>query len=94
MRPYLLVFAALLVLTATTVAVSKVDLGPFNVVVAMSIATMKASLVLWFFMHLRQATSVVRLAAAAALLWMLILLAFTLSDYVTRGWNATPPWWK
>jgi cytochrome c oxidase subunit 4 len=47
------VLAALLVLTVVTVAVTYVDLGPLNLVVALAIATVKATLVLLYFMHLR-----------------------------------------
>ncbi len=53
LRVLLGVFAALMVLTAITVAVSYFDLGPFNLAVAMSVATIKATLVALYFMHLR-----------------------------------------
>jgi cytochrome c oxidase subunit IV len=52
-RVLLAVFAALIALTAITVAVSYFDFGPFNLVVALGIATIKAALVALWFMHLR-----------------------------------------
>jgi cytochrome c oxidase subunit IV len=52
-RVLLGVFAALVALTAITVAVSYFDFGPFNLIVALGIATIKAALVALWFMHLR-----------------------------------------
>jgi cytochrome c oxidase subunit IV len=92
-RVYVTVFVGLLVLTFTTVAVSKVELGEFNFVVAITIAVIKASLVVWFFMHLNQSTSMTKLFAGAGIFWLGILLAFVFSDYVSRGWLPRASWW-
>jgi cytochrome c oxidase subunit IV len=89
-RNYVLVFLALIVLTVTTVLVSKLELGEFNFVVAMTIAVIKASLVVWFFMHVNRSSSLTRLFVFAGLFWMAILLVFLLSDYISRGWVAKP----
>jgi len=83
---YLLVFVSLLALTAATAYVSFIDLGPLNNVVALGIAFLKALLVVVFFMHLRHSPRLVPLVACAAVLWLVILFALTLSDYLTRGW--------
>jgi len=80
------VFLALLALTAATVGIALVDLGAFNTAAALAIAGLKAALVVLFFMHLRWSSRVNWLAAAAGLLWLALLIGFTLSDYVTRGW--------
>jgi cytochrome c oxidase subunit 4 len=93
-RTYLLVFLGLIALTGTTVAVSKIELGSFNFVAAMTIAVVKGSLVVWFFMHLRQSSSLTRLFALAGFFWMAILIVFTLSDYLSRGWVPAGAWWK
>ena len=85
-KTYVLVFAALIILTATTVGVAKIELGEYNFIVAITIAVIKASLVVWFFMHVSQATTLTRLFVFAGLLWLAILLVFLLSDYLTRGW--------
>ena len=85
-RVYALVFAALLALTATTVAVSKLDLGEYNFIAAMTIAVIKGTLVIAFFMDVRRASSMTKLFAAAGLFWLAILLVFILSDYLSRGW--------
>ncbi len=92
-KTYALVFAALIALTITTVAVSKIELGEYNFVVAMTIAVIKASLVVWFFMHVRNSSSMTRLFVVAGLFWMAILIVFTVSDYISRGWLPRPNWW-
>jgi len=85
-RVYLLVFVALLALTATTASVAFVDLGPLNNVVALGIAGVKAALVILFFMHVRYGTRLTPLVIAASLFWLVILFVLSLSDYLTRGW--------
>ena len=89
---YASVFVALIVLTITTVAVSKLELGEFNFIAAMTIAVIKGTLVAAFFMDLRRATSLTKLIAAAGLFWLAILLALVMSDYFTRGWPTGPHW--
>lgn len=86
-RIYAFVFLALMTLTVATVSVSYVDLGEWNFIVAMLIAICKAWLVVWFFMHVNHSSSLTRLFASAGFFWMLILIALTLSDYLTRSWN-------
>ena len=82
---YLAVFASLMVLTVVTVAASRFDFGPWNTVVALGIAVVKATLVVFFFMHLKWSSRLVRLMAAAAFLWLALLIGGALSDYVSRG---------
>ena len=91
-KMYVAVWAALIALTITTVAVSKLDLGEFNFVAAMTIAVVKGSLVVWFFMNLRQGSALTRLVAGAGLFWMAILIVFVLCDYFSRGWTPRPTW--
>ena len=86
-RIYYTVFAALMVLTAVTVAVAYIDLGPINAVAAIVIACIKATIVVLYFMHVKFGTRLVRLTVIAGLYWMGILLTLTLSDYLTRGWG-------
>ena len=83
---YVAVFAALIVLTGVTVAVSYVDLGPASVVVALAIACAKALLVLLFFMHLRESPGLTWVVALGGFFWLGILIALTMSDVLTRGW--------
>lgn len=83
-KVYVLVFGALMVLTAATVIVANFDLGWANDVAALTIAVIKALLVLWFFMHLRYSTRVTLLTALAGFFWLAILIFLTLNDYLTR----------
>ena len=79
---YLAIFGALIALTVLTVWVATIDLGDMNVVVAMIVATIKAVLVLLFFMHLlfdRQFHGVI---VMAALLFAFLFIGLTLMDAV------------
>ena len=87
---YLAVFAALMLLTAATTAAAFEDLGPLNNVVALGIAALKAALVVLFFMHVRYGTRLTPLVIAAGLFWLVILIALSLTDYLTRGWLGVP----
>jgi cytochrome c oxidase subunit IV len=88
---YYVVFATLMVLTAATVGVAYVDLGRFNIAVALGVAIIKATLVVLFFMHVKYSSRLVQLVVIASLFWLAILFGITLSDYITRGWLAAPP---
>ncbi len=82
---YLGVGTALLFLTVITVAVAYIDLGPFNLVVAMTIATLKASLVCLFFMHLLYDHKFYMYAFLLSLVFLAIFITFTLFDTLRRG---------
>lgn len=85
-KVYALVFAALMIGTAITVAVAFVDLGPGNDVVMLTIAVTKAVLVVLYFMHVRYSGRLIALTVGSGMLFLLILLAITLADYMSRGW--------
>lgn len=87
---YVAIFAALMVLTIVTVAVAWVDLGAFNIVVALAVAVVKATLVVLFFMHLKYSSRLTWVVVGSGFFWMFILLSITLSDYLTRGWIPAP----
>jgi cytochrome c oxidase subunit 4 len=84
-KTYLAVAAALMFLTIVTVAVSFVDLGPYNVTVALAIASIKALLVAFFFMHLFYDNKIYLVIFAMALLFLTIFLTLTMFDTTTRG---------
>ena len=87
------VFLALIVLTATTIGVSYIDLGDWNIVAAITIAVIKASLVAWIFMNVRHSTTLMKLFVVAGLIWLGIMMVFTFADYTTRAWTYHPkPW--
>jgi cytochrome c oxidase subunit 4 len=83
-RIYYVVFVVLLVCTYLTWQVAYFDLGRINTVVALTIAGVKATLVVWFFMHARTSPRLILLIAFGALLWLAILFALTANDYLTR----------
>jgi cytochrome c oxidase subunit 4 len=85
-RIYFGVFAALIALTLLTTAIAFFDLGLFNPVVALTIAIIKATLVVLFFMHARYSPHLIWIVGGAALFWLGILFVLTLSDYLTRAW--------
>jgi cytochrome c oxidase subunit 4 len=77
---------ALLALLALTWAIAYVDLGPFNLIVALALAITKAILIALFFMHIKGSSRLLHLAAVAGVIWLLFLISLTLGDYITRGW--------
>ena len=81
---YLTIFGALMVLTAVTVGAAYVDLGPLNFATAIAIAGFKASLVVWFFMHVKYQSHLTKLTVATGLFFLAILLGMSLIDYVSR----------
>jgi len=87
---YLAVFAALMLLTAATTAAAFQDLGALNNVVALGIAMLKAALVVLFFMHVRYGSRLTPLVITAGLFWLILLIALSLTDYLTRGWLGVP----
>ena len=89
-RTYVLVATVLLVLTAVTVAVAFMDLGALNNIVALSIAVTKATLVVLFFMHVRYSTPLTWLTVIGGFFWLVLLLAITYADYLSRGWLGVP----
>jgi cytochrome c oxidase subunit 4 len=77
---------ALMLLLAVTWTVGYINLGMFNVIIALAIAITKALLVALFFMHIKGSSRLLHLAATVGVIWLLIMLSLTLTDYVTRGW--------
>ena len=73
-------------LTALTVWVATFDLGRWNAIMALSIAVVKATLVVLYFMHVRYSSKLTWVFVCAGIIWLIILFAFTLSDFLTRGW--------
>lgn len=86
-RVYFAIFLALLVGTAITAWVAFIDFpGPLNAVVALTIACVKAALVVLYFMHLRYSARLTWVVFLSALFWLAIMFALTFSDYSTRNW--------
>jgi cytochrome c oxidase subunit 4 len=85
---YIRIGILLLALTATTVGAAFVNLGPFNPVIALLIATIKATLVVLFFMHVKGASEkLTGVVIVSGLFFLGILLSLSLADYLTRSWR-------
>ncbi|HEU5117369.1 MAG TPA: cytochrome C oxidase subunit IV family protein [Isosphaeraceae bacterium] len=80
------VFGILMLLLVATVAVAEFDLGSMNLFIAMFIATVKAALIILYFMHVRYSSPLTGFLSVAAFVWLGIMLILTANDYVTRGW--------
>jgi cytochrome c oxidase subunit 4 len=88
LKTYFAVWIALLAGTALTVVAAQIDLRPFNAAVALTIATIKATLVALFFMHVKGSSErLTKLVVISALFFLLILLGLSMSDYATRSWS-------
>jgi cytochrome c oxidase subunit 4 len=86
-RIYVVIFIALLVGTALTVAASYVNLGIFNPIVALAIACAKATLVVLFFMHVKYSSKLTKLTVFCGLFTFLALIGMTMADYISRAWG-------
>jgi cytochrome c oxidase subunit IV len=86
-RVYGMIFGALLILTATTVGASYLELGQFNVVVALAIACIKAVLVILFFMHVKYSSRLTKLTVAAGFFTFFVLITMSMTDYISRAWG-------
>ncbi|HEV8589049.1 MAG TPA: cytochrome C oxidase subunit IV family protein [Pyrinomonadaceae bacterium] len=86
-RVYVGIFLILLAGTGLTVLAAFRDFpGPLNAVMALTIATIKATFVVLYFMHVRYSGRLVWLVIASAMFWLAIMFALTISDYSSRGW--------
>jgi cytochrome c oxidase subunit 4 len=87
---YLAVFGTLMVLTAVTVIVAYFNFGEFNKVIALGIASFKATIVVLYFMHVKHASRLTKLFAVTGVFFLMILFGLTMTDYGSRMW-VNPP---
>ncbi len=97
-RTYAAVFIALMVLLVITVAAAQIPfaehgVGHLGIVITFLIATIKAVLVVVYFMHIRYSTRLTKVFVVSGLLWLAILFALTFNDYLTRGWLPLSSGW-
>jgi cytochrome c oxidase subunit 4 len=88
-KTYAITYVSLLLLTLATTLLAYLDVGPLNTVLAIGIAVVKATLIAAVFMHVMREMMLVRLVIAGAIMWFVILISLTLSDYFTRAWFTT-----
>jgi cytochrome c oxidase subunit IV len=86
-KTYFIVYLVLLVLLAATVGVAYIEIGTFNLVLALTIAFGKAALVVLFFMHVYYSTSLTKVFVLTAILFLILLGGLTMADYLTRTWG-------
>jgi len=86
-RIYYVIFGILMLCTYLTVQIAFFDLGILNTVAALTIAVLKAALVVLFFMHVKYSTRLTWAVVIGSIFWLAILLALTLTDYTTRAWQ-------
>jgi cytochrome c oxidase subunit IV len=85
---YSLIGATLLVFTGITYFAATVNLGPANIIVALAIATFKATLVVLFFMHVKYTSEkMTRATIVSAIFFLMLLLALSMADFATRSWT-------
>ena len=83
-RTFVIVWALRLVLTATTVAVSRLHLGPLHIWAALAIATLKSALVVFYFMHLKYERPVFKFFLVITLVMLAIFIGMTFTDVLYR----------
>jgi len=83
-RIFVVVWVLLLTLTATTVAVSRIHLGPLNIWAALGIASLKSALVIFFFMHLKYERLFFKLFLLIALVTLATFIGLTFFDVLYR----------
>lgn len=84
---YTLVFGTLLLFTGITVGAAYIELGVFNPIVALGIASFKAVVVILFFMHVKYQSRLIKMTVGAGFFTFLVLITMTLSDYISRAWG-------
>lgn len=85
---FFIVYIVMLVLLGISMGAALLDLGPFKPLVHLGIAGIMALMLIWFFMHAREATPLIRIFALAGFTWLLLLFGLGLNDVLTRGWYA------
>jgi len=91
---YITIFVLLMVCTVLTYFVWTIDLGFFNIVAALGIAIVKATLVIRYFMHVKWSPMLSKMAVVTAITFLFILLTLTSMDYASRGWQPSGIGWE
>jgi cytochrome c oxidase subunit IV len=84
-RLYVVIICILIALTCATWAIAFIDLGIWNPVVALTIAVIKAVLVILFFMHVRYSSTLTKVTVGAGFFWLLLMITLSLTDYLSRS---------
>jgi cytochrome c oxidase subunit IV len=82
---YFVVWILLLIFTATTVITGRMDLGDYNIILALVIASIKAALVVLFFMHMTEAAGTNRLVFVVSIVFTVVMMVGVFGDLLTRN---------
>src|SRR5258708_36510670 len=82
---YIVIFLALVAGTVLTWRIAFLDLGPWNPFVGLTIALIKATLVILYFMHVRYSNKLTIITVCASFFWLLCLISLILSAYLPRA---------
>jgi len=96
-RTYLMVFVALMVLMILTVAAAFLPhdkMGNWSITIALAVATVKAVLVILYFMHVKYASPLVKVVVISGFVFFFIALGLTFTDYLTRPWLPQSAGWQ
>jgi len=83
-KTFMIIWIALLILTGVTVWVAQYNLGPLNIWVALGIATLKSSLVVAVFMHMKYESRLFKISLLSALAILAIFIGLTFFDVLYR----------
>jgi len=84
---YCYVYGALIIGTIVTVFAADLNLGVFNPIVALGIASTKAVIVILFFMHVKYQSHLIKVTVGAGFFTFLVLVTMSLVDYMSRAWG-------
>ena len=94
MSTFNVIIILLMVLLVLTVIAAFIPLGEMNMIVAMTIACIKALLVILYFMHVKFSSRLTKVFVSASFLWLAILFGLTFPDYISRGWLGNSRGWE
>jgi cytochrome c oxidase subunit 4 len=89
-RVYVTTFVTLFAHTLLTVLAAHQEFGALTTPIALTIAVIKATCVVWFFMGVRYNTPLTKVVVVSGLVWLMIMFGVTMSDYATRSWMHVP----
>ncbi len=84
---YTTIYVSLLVLTGVTVGAAFIPMGVLNPIVALAIASVKAVVVMLWFMHVKYQSRLIKMTVGAGFFTFFVLIMMTMSDYISRAWG-------
>ena len=86
-KVYGMVYVTLLCFTLLTIIAADWNMGVFNPIVALAIASTKMVIVILFFMHVKYQSNLIKMTVGCGFFTFLVLITMTLSDYISRAWG-------